>query len=416
MTIAVECPECQDRYEVPDQAADQLIRCRRCQCPIDAKRREPQSEGIQTNPTPVLGSPSRQRQHDDNAEPERPRRHPKPRSPFPWTALLIVVIGVLFFLLAFSVGFNVWFLVNPDKLLHMEERARRAEQEAMQQRLQAEQAAQMALANEKRARENLAKAQADVAAEIKLREEADRLPWGSLEGRVVWKGDLPKVESLETTIRKHPDAKLILAAPKELLLDPTWRIDPKTKGLANVVVFLKRPAGGKLPIHPDDKVRNEPVVIEAPDCIFVPHVAAVYPEWFDGDKRGATGQKLISRNSTRVLQNRHLKGDPLINAEFNAAIQPLVGEQKYDVKAQLLPLMMKSQMHFWMQAYVFAFDHPYYAISKEDGTFTIPRVPAAMEVQVMAWHEAQGWLFTRDGKTMTLKKGKNTLDFEMSAK
>jgi hypothetical protein len=43
-------------------------------------------------------------------------------------------------------------------------------------------------------------------------------------------------------------------------------------------------------------------------------------------------------------------------------------------------------------------------------------VPAGMEVQVMAWHESQGWLFTKEGKTITLKSGKNTLDFEMSAK
>jgi hypothetical protein len=39
-----------------------------------------------------------------------------------------------------------------------------------------------------------------------------------------------------------------------------------------------------------------------------------------------------------------------------------------------------------------------------------------MEVQVMAWHEGQGWLFTREGRTMKLNKGKNKLDFEMTAK
>jgi hypothetical protein len=69
-----------------------------------------------------------------------------------------------------------------------------------------------------------------------------------------------------------------------------------------------------------------------------------------------------------------------------------------------------------MSANVWCFDHPYFAITKTDGSFRIPRVPAGMEVQVMAWHESQGWLFTKEGKTMTLKKGKNVLDFEMSAK
>jgi hypothetical protein len=401
---------------VPDEAAKNLIRCRRCQCPIEAKESVPPPDSIQAKPALVLGSTSRQRERDENSEPDRPHRHPEPRAPFPWTALLIVVIGVLFFLLAFSVGFNVWFIVNPDKFLRMEEQARRAEQVAMQQRLAAEQAAEMAQQAEKQARENEARAKAELAGALKFREAAQRTPWGSLEGRAGWKGELPKEESLEPIIRKHPDAKEILKAPKELLLDPTWRIDPKTKGVANVMVFLKRPADGKLPIHPDDKVRKEPVVIEAPFCIFVPHMAAVYPEWYDGDKRGATGQKLISRNSTPVLQNHQFIGDPGLNPGVSVAVQPQVGEHQYDLKAQLPPLFMKNQIHSWMKAYVFAFDHPYYAITKQDGTFTIPRVPADLELQVMAWHEAQGWLFTKNGKTMKLTKGKNTLDFEVSSK
>jgi hypothetical protein len=32
----------------------------------------------------------------------------------------------------------------------------------------------------------------------------------------------------------------------------------------------------------------------------------------------------------------------------------------------------------------------------------------------MAWHESQGWLFTKNGKTMTLKAGKNTLDIHIN--
>jgi hypothetical protein len=413
MSVAVTCPECQEPYEVPDEAAQQLIRCRRCQCPIEAKRHAPASEGIQAKPAPVLGSASRQREDDDNPQPDRPRPHPKPRSPFPWTALLVVVIGLLFLLLVFSVGFNVWFIANPEKHLRMDE-ARRAEQMAIQQRMEAEQAAAMAQQEEKRARENLARAQRDLAAAKKLPDEGDRLPWGTLEGRVVWKGDLPKVVSLEKEIRNHIDAKAVLKAPKELLLDPMWRINPDTRGVANVAIFIKRPADGILPIHPNDKIRKQAVAMDAPFCVYEPHIVALYPAWNDGKGRGKTGQAFIIKNSSLVTQAPRIMGDPLYNDISQFSLPPSAEKQR-DLNPQPLPVNMQG-FHAWMHAYAWVFDHPYFAISDTDGAFTIPRVPADTEVQVMAWHESQGWLFTKDGRTMKLTKGKNTLDFDMSAK
>jgi len=413
MSLAVICPECQDRYEVPDEAAEQLIRCRRCQCPIEAKPHAPASESIQAKPAPVLGSAPRRRDDDDNPQPDHTRRHPRPRSPFPWTALLVVAIGLLLLLLVFSVGFNVWFIANPEKHFRMDD-ARRAEQMAIQQRMEAEKAAAMARQEENLARENQAKAQADLAAAVKLREEAERLRWGRLEGRVVWNGDLPKVVSLQETIRRHVDAEHILKAPKDLLFDPTWRIDSKTKGVANVAVYLKRPAGGLMPIHTDDKIRKQSVVIDAPFCVFEPHTVALYPAWYDGKDHGKTGQTFIIKNSSAVTQAPRIIGLPTYNEVSQFSLPPSK-EKQHDLNSQPLPVSMQG-FHVWMQAYVWVFDHPYYAITKADGTFAIPRVPADTEVQVMAWHESQGWLFTKDGRTMKLTKGKNTLDFEMSAK
>src|SRR5262249_1390470 len=98
MSVAVQCPEGHDRYEAPDEAGMNPMRCRRCQCPIEAKESVAPSDGIQAQPALVLASTSRRREHDEDPEPDRPRRHPEPRAPFPLTALLIVVIGVLFFL------------------------------------------------------------------------------------------------------------------------------------------------------------------------------------------------------------------------------------------------------------------------------------------------------------------------------
>ncbi len=47
---------------------------------------------------------------------------------------------------------------------------------------------------------------------------------------------------------------------------------------------------------------------------------------------------------------------------------------------------IRCRIHDHMRAYVFLFDHPYFAVVKEDGTFTIPNVPPG-EHTLAAWKE-----------------------------
>jgi hypothetical protein len=55
-------------------------------------------------------------------------------------------------------------------------------------------------------------------------------------------------------------------------------------------------------------------------------------------------------------------------------------------------------------------------LTKADGTFEIPFVPAGAEVSIMAWHEGVGWVLTNKGSRMTIEKGKNTvLDIKVKA-
>src|SRR5437763_15309948 len=100
MPIAITCPECGEAFKVPDADADKLARCPRCQCPIEPRHPKvaADADAIQV---PSSTRPARSYEEDD-IDVTRPNRPPKPRSPFPWTALYIVVIGILFFLLAFS--------------------------------------------------------------------------------------------------------------------------------------------------------------------------------------------------------------------------------------------------------------------------------------------------------------------------
>lgn len=242
------------------------------------------------------------------------------------------------------------------------------------------------------------------------------MQWGSLEGRVVWKGALPKVESLVEKIAMNADGAVILKkAPKELLVDPTYRIDPKNRGVANVTVFFKLTPTDRLPIHADDKIRKKAIILDAPFCIFQPHMTAFYPEWNDGKNHGETGQKFIIKNTSELEQNARFVGLPDINSGV-ILLRQAGFEKEVDLKPQRLPLSVYCDIHVWMKAHIWVFDHPYFAISKDDGSFEIPRVPTGISVQVMAWHESCGWLFTAQGKTMKLTEGKNVLNFDFGPK
>jgi hypothetical protein len=50
----------------------------------------------------------------------------------------------------------------------------------------------------------------------------------------------------------------------------------------------------------------------------------------------------------------------------------------------LIPV--KCNQHPWMKAYIGVLKHPFFAVSAEDGSFTIKGVPAG-KYTVAAWHE-----------------------------
>ena len=51
---------------------------------------------------------------------------------------------------------------------------------------------------------------------------------------------------------------------------------------------------------------------------------------------------------------------------------------------------IKCDVHPWMGAQMAVFEHPYFAVSKEDGTFKIPGNLPDGEYTLHAWHEKLG--------------------------
>ena len=50
---------------------------------------------------------------------------------------------------------------------------------------------------------------------------------------------------------------------------------------------------------------------------------------------------------------------------------------------------VRCDVHGWMQAYIGVVDHPYFAVSGSNGSFSIPDVPAG-SYTMTAWHEEYG--------------------------
>ena len=50
---------------------------------------------------------------------------------------------------------------------------------------------------------------------------------------------------------------------------------------------------------------------------------------------------------------------------------------------------IQCDFHLWMHAYIFVMDHPFYAVSADDGTFAIEGLPPG-DYTLEAWHEKLG--------------------------
>jgi plastocyanin len=143
------------------------------------------------------------------------------------------------------------------------------------------------------------------------------------------------------------------------------------QALGNVFVYVK----GGLPAG-SWSAPSSPVVIDQRGCIYEPHVAGVMK-----------GQEVKFLNSDGVLHNVHAL--PQVNQEFNLAMPAEKKEESHRFEQPEEMFRIKCDVHPWMNAWVRVMDHPYYATTNADGTFSIPNLPAGT-YELEAWHERLG--------------------------
>ena len=144
------------------------------------------------------------------------------------------------------------------------------------------------------------------------------------------------------------------------------------------------------------------MVLNQPNCQFIPRAFVLYPKYYDGKDYKETGQKFVVTNTASFNHNTKIVGGEK-NGTQDAIIKP--GEKKeYVFQPEAKPLQISCSYHGWMGGRVFALDHPFAAVTDKNGNFEIKNAPSDVELTVIGWHEAKGDF--HDAK-MTFKKGDN---------
>jgi hypothetical protein len=227
---------------------------------------------------------------------------------------------------------------------------------------------------------------------------------GTVKGVVKFKGTPPEPKPLKA-IEAHKNAKECLAggAVNPInVIDQEWIISKDGK-VANVVISLTPPAGKKFKITEAlKKPFEQTVVMDQPFCQYIPHVAAVY----------AGVQPFAVKNSSDLGHNVKIVGTKNTPSDDNPNKGETTLARKYAKESG--PINISCSVHNWMTAKLWAFDHPYFAVTKDDGSFEIKNVPVGEELTVWLWHESKGGKAVEVQK-LTLKKGDNPLDLEIGA-
>jgi plastocyanin len=210
----------------------------------------------------------------------------------------------------------------------------------------------------------------------------------TINGEVTFEGTPPE----NVAIKMNADPVCVKENPTPQRQETFMVNDGK---LGNVFVFVQDGLAGRTFTPP-----TTPVVLDQRGCRYHPHVFGLM-----------AGQPLEIVNSDSTLHNIH--AIPGTNSEFNTA-QPIKGMKTthtFDKKEENVLIPFKCDVHGWMNAYAGVLDHPYFAVTGEDGKFSLKDLPPGTYT-IAAWHEKGG---TKTQSVTVAEKETKDANFSFSA-
>lgn len=194
---------------------------------------------------------------------------------------------------------------------------------------------------------------------------------GTIKGQAIWKGAIPKVPPL----RVFADMDTCgTEAPS-----PALRIDPATNGIQQVLVYLEHVERGKAAeptyrLHMGKREGKREADLATQRCQFQEQI---FPF--------VRTAEITIVNFEAILHNPHLFSEKRASL-FNIAMPTPDREIEITLpRARGIGLRLQCDVHVHMNAWAAALDHPYFAVTDEQGRFEIRGIPPG-SYTLVAWH------------------------------
>jgi plastocyanin len=187
----------------------------------------------------------------------------------------------------------------------------------------------------------------------------------TISGVVKFAGEQPRVRPIN--MGADEDCKALHDGP----VMPDSMVVNDNSTLKYVFVWVKKGLEGKAFETP-----KTPGHLDQIGCIYRPHVLGVM-----------VGQTLHVTNSDPTLHNVHPL--PRVNLEWNKSQAAGAGPIVETFSKPELMIPVKCNIHPWMRSYISVVEHPFFAVTGDDGEFTIEGLPPG-NYTLEAVHERLG--------------------------
>jgi plastocyanin len=212
----------------------------------------------------------------------------------------------------------------------------------------------------------------------------DEANGGTVTGKVAFTGDKPKMATMDMSAnpaceRAHKDAP---AHSEEVVVNGNGT-------LKYAFIWVKSGLPDKTWAVP-----TTPVLLDQNGCMYRPHVIGI-----------VAGQNIEVKNSDPTNHNIHPQ--PTVNQEWNESQSPGSDPKMKTFARQEVMIPVKCNVHPWMRSYIGVVAHPFFAVTGDDGTFTLKGLPPGTYT-IQLWHEKYGM---QDQQVTVGAKESKTLDF-----